>query len=418
MMLINTEEKRRCFELIKYLEKQIERLEQQGYSCEYYKSGIKKVKNIEGGLKLDRDFERTPYGYVFKNSLGSSLRKRYEYSLEELEKYKNELHINEKNDKKLEQILKNIQENLNYDIENEKVENYIRQVTPYLSSMIKKEDIKPLAEVIYKLIKVEYNNKFTTRMLRIIRSYGTYFNIPNIKDETDKTVISAVYKCLNKDLCKYNINQTALYFDSYLIEEIVKKENKNFITLDERLKGYIFKKNSSIYNILLNKLEQLKLKIKTLASDGPLLTQKPNVYKAALKRVDVHGEITSFSSHSDSLTRFELQAPDEIYVTYNKLHPKEAQEILTGKRIDVVDSETKEKNNLPIAFIERKIKNGIISFYSILPSDEIDFELYLNKDKDELNRQLEVWMYEGKKGLYKKLTDEQERSQQKVFKKS
>ena len=78
MMTVNTKEKTRCFEIIEEMTKKILELEKQGYSCEYYKVIIGKVKGIEGNLKLERDFDRIPYEYVFKPGLGKELEKRYE----------------------------------------------------------------------------------------------------------------------------------------------------------------------------------------------------------------------------------------------------------------------------------------------------------------------------------------------------
>lgn len=454
MMRVNTKEKDRCFEIIEEMAKKILELEQQGYSCEYYKARIIEVKGIEGNLILERDFDRTPYGYNFKLGLGRALEKRYESMIKILEKDKDSLHIDKEKDKALELLLEEAKENLNYDADIKKLEDYIQRIIPYFSCVIKKDYIMPLAELTYQIIKVEYNQRFTTSMLYTIRPYnGMLIKAhPLYKD---------ICECLNMDLHKYGIDKKDRYFDGYLIEEIVKKDNKNFISLDERLEHLKSEKlnnktrqeslknedgtlecsnnkelncqnnqtlsinKNNIYNNLLKKAMKLIFPKKESSNDNIIITsdkdiktspeEETKIYKAALKRVSMYGETTAFSANSDS--RIEASAVmlfDEIFVRYNN-NQKEAYEILTGKKIPVVDSETKTEEELPPVFIERKMKEDTIDFYKVTQPYEEEIKTYLESDKDRLSKQLEIWEYEGKKAIYNNLIREEE-SHQKVLK--
>ena len=456
MMRVNTKEKDSCFEIIEEMEKKILELEQQGYSCEYYKARIIEVKGIEGNLILERDFDRTPYGYNFKLGLGRALEKRYESMIKILEKDKDSLHIDKEKDKVLELLLEEAKENLNYDIDIKKLEDYIQRIILYFSCVIKKDYIMPLAELTYQIIKVEYNQRFTTNMLYTIRPYNGML----IKAHP---LYKNICECLNMDLHKYGIDKKDRYFDGYLIEEIVKKDNKNFISLDERLEHLKSEKlnnktrqeslknedgtlecsnnkelncqnnqtlsinKSNIYNNLLKKAMKLIFPKKESSNDNIIITSDKDIktspeeetktYKAALKRVSMYGETTAFSANSDS--RIEASALMwfyEIYVKYNKNHPEEAYEILTGKKIPVVDSKTKTEEELPPAFIERKMEEDTIDFDKIMNSYEGEIKTYLLEDKDRLSKQLEIWEYEGKKAIYQNLIKKEEESHQKVLK--
>lgn len=458
MMTVNTKEKHRCFELIEEIEKKISELEQQGYSCEYYQVRIRQVKGIEGNLKLERDFDRIPYEYVFKPGLGKELEKRYESMVKILEEDKNNLHIDKEKDKNLKLLLEETKENLNYDIDTKKIEEYMQRIIPYFSCVIKKDYIIPLAEMIYQIIKIEYSQKFTTNMLYIIRpNNGMIIKALPIYEH--------VCKYLDMDLHKYGINETNRYFDGYLIEKIVEKDNKNFIPLDERLKHLKREKSNNKNsqevpakedqkqesliekeleskspsspaneNIILTMYKKILKEIMKLISsekvhtnnDAPILPDKTiepplkeevKIYKAALKRVSISGEITAFNANSSRrIEHSSFMVDYEIYVKYNKNHPEEAYEILTGKKIPVVDSETKVEEELPPAFIERKIKGDMLDFYKITQEYNEEFKTYLKSNKDRLGKQLEIWEYEGKKAIYQNLIKEEEESYQKVLK--
>lgn len=428
-MLVDTKEKNRCFELIEEIEKEIEELEQQGYTCDYFKERINAVKGIEANLRLERDFERTPYGFVFKDGI-SALERQYEKALKMLVKDKYNLRIDKKRDRELEQLLKDAKENLNYDIDNQELEVYIQRITPYFSCIIKKDYITPLAETIYQIIKVEYNQSFTTNMLHIIRPQTRLLKIT-------KSLYKEVCKCLDKDLYKYDIDTKNKEFDGYLIEEIVEKENKNFISLDERIEYLRRKKLNNqknqelsmpedetliinrdrILNIYKNLLKQIRSLIVIKKDNGNDNSEEDvKIYKAALKRVSMYGEITALSSNCSFRTEVSAFMPfDEIYVKYNN-NSKEACEILTGKKIPIVDSKTKVEEELPPAFIEREMMGDTIDFYKIIQPDERDFKTYLESDKDRLSKQLEIWEYEGKKAIYQNLIRKEEESHQKVLK--
>mgnify|MGYP005772840243 CR=1 FL=1 len=454
MMTVNTKEKARCFEIIEEMTKKILELEQQGYSCEYYKVIIGKVKGIEGNLKLERDFDRTVCGYAFKPGLAEQLEKRYESMVKIFEEAKNNLHIDKEKDENLNLLLEEGNENLNYDIDTKKLEDYIQRIIPYFSSVIKKDCIMPLAELTYKIIKVEYSQKFTTNMLYIIRPYNGII----IKA---LPIYEHVCKYLDIDLHKYGINKTNKYFDGYLIEKIVEKDNKNFIPLDERLEQLRRKKinnknnqealdnedvsskelncqnnqtisinENKILNIYINLLKKIMkligLKKESLDDNAITSSSKdlelkeeevPKIYKAALKRVSISGEITAFNTNSSRrIEHSSFMVNYEIYVKYNKSHPEAAYEILTGKKIPVVDSETKVEEELPPAFIERKIKEDTIDFYKITKEYDEEFRTYLESNKDRLDKQLEIWEYEGKKAIYQNLIKEEGVSHQKVLK--
>lgn len=459
MMTVYTKEKARCFEIIEEMEKKISELEQQGYSCEYYKAEIKEVKGIEGNLKLDRDFDKTPYGYVFKVGIGDAVEREYKSMLKVLEEDKDNLYIDEEKNKEIELLLKEAKENLKYNIDNKKLEDYIQRIKPYFSCVIKKDYIKPLAELTYQIIKVEYNQRFTTKMLYFIRPYNGMI----IKA---RPIYEDVCECLDNDLHKYGIDKTDRYFDGYLIEKIVEKENINFVPLDERLEHLRSKKlnnqnnqglsvnedktqkclsnkelncsNNQISSInknrFLNMYKNLLKKVmeliiskngsttnnSSISLDKNIETsseEESKIYKAILKRVSISGETTAFYANSDS--RIEASAVMwfyEIYVKYNKNHPEEAYEILTGKKIPVVDSQTKTEEELPPAFIERKMKEDRIDFYKVTQPYEEEIKIYLESDKDRLSQQLEIWEYEGKKAIYQRLIREEEEPYQKVLK--
>ena len=84
---------------------------------------------------------------------------------------------------------------------------------------------------------------------------------------------------------------------------------------------------------------------------------------------------------------------NDVYVLYDELHPEAAYEIITGRKIDVLSS---TEGNLPTMFIERK--NEDTEKFDILWPNEL--EDYLKIEKDTLNKQLDYWEYEGKKGIY------------------
>lgn len=425
-MLVDTEEKTRCLELIEELEKQIEELEQQGYSCDYFEKRINAVKGIEGNLRLERDFKRTPYGFVIKDGI-SALEKQYDKALKMLVKDKYNLRIDKKRDRELEQLLKDAKENLNYDIDNQELEDYIQRIIPYFSCIIKKDCIIPLAETIYQIIKVEYSQSFTTNMLHIIRPQISLLKIT-------KPIYKEICNCLERDLHKYDIDTKGKYFDGYLIEEIVEKENENFIPLDERLeylrskklnnqnsqelsiteeKTFIINRILDIYKNLLKQIRRLIVIKKENSNDNA--EEDVKIYKAALKRVSMYGEITALFSNSNFRTEASaVMLFDEIFVRYNN-NQKEAYEILTGKKIPVVDSETKTEEELPPVFIERKMNEDTIDFYKVTQPYEEEIKTYLESDKDRLSKQLEIWEYEGKKAIYNNLIREEE-SHQKVLK--
>ena len=426
--LVEIEGRTRCFELIEEIEKEIEELEQKGYNCDYFKKSINKAKAIEGDLRLDRDFEKTPYGYHLKGCI-RSLEEKYEKAITMLIRTKYSIYIDKKRDRELEQLLKDAKENIDYDIDNQKLEDYIQRIRPFFSGIIKKDSFISLAETIYQIIKVEYNLSFTTNMLYSIKPQIGFLNIT-------KSLYKEICKCLDKDLYKYNIDKKNKVFDGYLIEEIVEKENKNFIPLDERLERLRSKNQNNqeasldedetlilnrnrILNIYKNMLKKIReLIVIKKNNDNDNSEEDVKIYKAALKRRSMYGEITALTTNS-IFFRTEASAFMtfiDIYVKYNNHHPKEAYEILTGKKIPVVDSRTKEEEKLPPSFIERKMEEDTIDFYKNDQPDERDFKIYLKEDKDELSKKLEIWEYEGKKAIYQNLIRKEEESHQKVLK--
>src|SRR5699024_10636149 len=61
----------------------------------------------------------------------------------------------------------------------------------------------------------------------------------SVMTETEcyQTIINEVERCLNEDLKKYNISASR-HVDSIVIEQIVTQDNRNFISLDDRLADY------------------------------------------------------------------------------------------------------------------------------------------------------------------------------------
>lgn len=428
MVTIKTKEKEKCFELIKELEEVISSLEKQGYNCEYYKAGIEVVKNTESNIST-HDFIKTSYGPDLKYGVAMVLQDHYVARLKDLKKYKSELMISEEQDKKLEELLSRADKEIQYDMNRKLLVDYINQLTPYLRTVIKNSSIPSLAKIIYRIIKVEYSQNFTTEMLSRLNS--SMFPIMkteifSVMTETERyqTIISEVERYLNEDLKKYNIS-TSKPVDSMVIEQIVTQDNKNFISLDDRLADYKIDasnfptteeekssgKTTTFYRALRDKLLFLKDKWSKKVQPEPptfeeevgIIINSPNlkdpnntnigIYEAQLKRPYELGVTTVFHKRSRSNIRRELLPPDALYVLYDELHPEAAYEIITGRKIDVLSS---TEGNLPAMFIERK--NEDTEKFDILWPKEL--EDYLKINKDTLNKQLDYWEYEGKKGIY------------------
>ena len=427
MVTIKTKEKEKCLEQIKELEEVISSLEEQGYNCEYYKAGIEVMKNTESNIST-HDFIKTSYGPVLKYEVAMDLQDKYVAYLKDLEKYKSELVMSEEQNKRLEELLSRADKEIQYDMDSKLLVDYTNQLTPYLRTVIKNTQIPSLAKIIYRVIKVEYSQNFTTEMLSRLNS--SMFPIMKTKifsvmTETEcyQTIINEVERCLNEDLKKYNISASR-HVDSIVIEQIVTQDNRNFISLDDRLADYKIdtrnfpiveqkpsEKATTFYRALRDKLLFLKGKWSKKVQPEPptfeeevgIIINSPNlkdpnsinigIYEAQLKRPYEFGVTTVFHKRSRSNIRRELLPPDALYVLYDELHPEAAYEIITGRKIDVLSS---TEGNLPAMFIERK--NEDTEKFDILWPNEL--EDYLKIDKDTLNKQLDYWEYEGKKGIY------------------
>ncbi len=425
---IKTKEKEKCLELIKELEEVISSLEKQGYNCEYYKAGIEVIKNTESDIST-HDFIKTSYGPDLKYGVAMVLQDNYLAHLKELEKYKSELIIREEQDKKLEEILSRADKEIQYDMDSKLLIDYIDQLTPYLRTVIKNSSIPSLAKIIYRIIKVEYSKNFTTEMLSRLNS--SMFPIMKTKifsimTETERyqTITNEVERYLKEDLKKYNISASKPV-DSMVIEQIVTQDNKSFVSLDDRLADYKIdasnfptveeekpsEKTTTFYRALRDKLLFLKDKWSKKVQPEPptfeeevgIIINTPNlkdpnntnigIYEAQLKRPYEFGVTTVFHQRTRSNIRRDLLPPDALFVLYDELHPEAAYEIITGRKIDVLSS---TEGNLPAMFIERK--NEDTEKFDILWPNEL--EDYLKIEKGTLNKQLDYWEYEGKKGIY------------------
>ena len=456
---IETEEKYKCLKLIEELEDKITNLENQGYDCSYYKAGIEVIKNTERFLNFKRDCEKTPYEYKLRDNVYWELEDQYKKYLNILEQYKNSLIIDKEKDKELEQFIEVAKKHINYEIDKDLLDEYIEKLYLNLSTIIKKEDIKPLASIIYRTIKVEYNEAFTTKMLRRlndsiypIKRTSIFFVMLN--EECNQVILEEVYKLLCEDLKKYNINSSTKNFDSYLIEEIVKKDNKAWIPLEERIKistnNYIsselespIQKNSDKYKSLRQKLLLLKEKllrkinninnntqiplremIKNITNDEDLNTiavksteavgSVPGIYRTAVKRVSTFGVIdSSVNKYYGEPIEEAQMIPETIFVEYNPNNKGIAIEVVTGRIIPVVVSSLVKAKELPPLFIELNKDGKFDSHWFPCPGE---LKSYLNLDKENLNKQLDIWEYEGKKAIYHKLITEEEIYYQKVLK--
>ena len=249
MVTIKTKEKEKCLEQIKELEEVISSLEEQGYNCEYYKAGIEVMKNTESNIST-HDFIKTSYGPVLKYEVAMDLQDKYVAYLKDLEKYKSELVMSEEQNKRLEELLSRADKEIQYDMDSKLLVDYTNQLTPYLRTVIKNTQIPSLAKIIYRVIKVEYSQNFTTEMLSRLNS--SMFPIMKTKifsvmTETEcyQTIINEVERCLNEDLKKYNISA------DFKFEELAQFDFfKDFILV----KGYVdeeYEKNeeNTIYSI-------------------------------------------------------------------------------------------------------------------------------------------------------------------------